>query len=110
MKSHDLPKDFPVSPEDWEKLVAEAPGRARPPTPEEAAAWAKDEVFPGGGVEAYVAQRRRRGPGRAPLKVPTTIRFDTDVLDALKATGRGWQTRVNEAMREWVKTHGGSER
>jgi|APLow6443716910_1056828.scaffolds.fasta_scaffold169351_1 uncharacterized protein (DUF4415 family) len=48
---------------------------------------------------------RRRGPGRAPLKVPTTIRFDADVLDALKASGKGWQTRVNETMREWLKTH-----
>src|SRR5574337_83184 len=48
---------------------------------------------------------RRRGPGRAPRKVPTTIRFDADVLDALKATGLGWQTRLNEAMREWVKKH-----
>jgi uncharacterized protein (DUF4415 family) len=44
-----------------------------------------------------------RGPQKAPIKRPTTIRFDADVLAALKATGRGWQTRVNEAMREWVK-------
>ncbi len=47
---------------------------------------------------------RRRGPGRAPLKIPTTIRFDPEVLAALKATGKGWQTRVNEAMREWIKS------
>ena len=46
-----------------------------------------------------------RGPQKTPLKQPTTIRFDADVLAALKATGRGWQTRVNEAMREWVKTN-----
>jgi hypothetical protein len=26
-------------------------------------------------------------------------------LVALKATGKGWQTRVNEAMREWLKSH-----
>jgi uncharacterized protein (DUF4415 family) len=44
-----------------------------------------------------------RGPQKAPRKQPTTIRFDADVLAALRATGRGWQTRVNEAMREWVK-------
>ena len=59
-------------------------------------------------VEAFAAQAkvaRRRGPGRAPLKVPTTIRFDADVLAALKATGPGWQTRVNAAMREWVRSH-----
>lgn len=48
---------------------------------------------------------RVRGAQKAPRKVPTTIRFDADVLDALKASGKGWQTRVNEAMREWIKTH-----
>ena len=46
-----------------------------------------------------------RGAQKAPLKVPTTIRFDADVLAALKASGKGWQTRVNGALREWVKTH-----
>jgi uncharacterized protein (DUF4415 family) len=51
------------------------------------------------------ANVQRRGSQKAPLKVPTTIRFDADVLAALKASGRGWQTRVNAAMREWVKTH-----
>ena len=46
---------------------------------------------------------RTRGPQKAPTKVPTTIRFDSDVLTALKASGRGWQTRVNDAMREVLK-------
>ena len=46
-----------------------------------------------------------RGPQKAPTKVPTTIRFDADVLAALKASGKGWQTRVNEAVREWLKSH-----
>ena len=57
--------------------------------------------------QAEFAQLRRIGRPRAttPLKVPTTIRFDADVLAALKASGKGWQTRVNEAMREWVKAH-----
>ena len=44
-------------------------------------------------------------PRVATPKVPTTIRFDADVLAALKASGKGWQTRVNQAMREWVKSH-----
>ena len=46
---------------------------------------------------------RRRGSQKEPTKVPTTIRFDADVLTALKASGRGWQTRVNDAMREVLK-------
>jgi uncharacterized protein (DUF4415 family) len=37
--------------------------------------------------------------------VPTTIRFDAEVLAALKASGRGWQTRVNDAMKDWLRTH-----
>lgn len=49
--------------------------------------------------------RRGRPPGQRALKVPTTIRFDADVLAALKAGGPGWQTRVNDAMREWLKAH-----
>ena len=48
---------------------------------------------------------RRCGPQKTPVKVPATIRFDPDVLAALKSSGRGWQTRVNDAMREWIKTH-----
>ncbi len=51
-----------------------------------------------------IAARRGRPIGSVKInpKVPTTIRFDQDVLDALKASGRGWQTRVNDAMREWL--------
>jgi uncharacterized protein (DUF4415 family) len=37
--------------------------------------------------------------------VSTTVRFDRDVLDAFRSTGRGWQTRMNEALKEWLKEH-----
>ena len=49
--------------------------------------------------------QRARGPQKSPVKVQTSIRFDRDVLEGLKATGRGWQTRVNDAMREWLRSH-----
>lgn len=54
-----------------------------------------------------IAARRGRPAGsvKAAPKVATTIRFDPDILAALKASGRGWQTRVNDVMREWLKTH-----
>jgi uncharacterized protein (DUF4415 family) len=54
-------------------------------------------------VQQIVARRGRPvGSVKAKPKVPTTIRFDQDVLDALKASGRGWQTRVNDAIRDWL--------
>ncbi|MDD2500017.1 MAG: BrnA antitoxin family protein [Geobacter sp.] len=47
-------------------------------------------------------------PGR-PLgsgtKVAQNIRFDAEILAAFKATGKGWQTRMNNALRDWLKTH-----
>lgn len=41
--------------------------------------------------------------GRPPLanpKISTTIRIDHDVLEKFKATGPGWQTKMNAALRE----------
>ncbi|NCN72154.1 MAG: BrnA antitoxin family protein [Betaproteobacteria bacterium] len=35
-------------------------------------------------------------------KVPLTMRVDVDVLLALRASGQGWQTRVNTLLREAV--------
>lgn len=48
-------------------------------------------------------KRRFRGSQKKPIKIPTTIRFDQDVITALRAMGKGWQTRTNEIMREWLK-------
>lgn len=52
-----------------------------------------------------VAARRGRPVGsfKARPKVSTTIRFDQDILEALKASGPGWQTRVNNAVRAWLE-------
>ena len=47
-------------------------------------------------------------PGRplgSGVKESKTVRFDRDILDAFKATGKGWQTRMNDALREWLKEH-----
>jgi len=50
-------------------------------------------------VERY---RRTRGPQKAPRKVMTSIRLDADVVAHFKARGRGWQTRINEALRRLI--------
>jgi uncharacterized protein (DUF4415 family) len=52
---------------------------------------------------ALADQPRKRGrPLSSSTKQQVAIRFDRDVLAALRATGPGWQTRVNDVMREWV--------
>ena len=38
-------------------------------------------------------------------KQALTVRYDPEVIDAFKATGKGWQTRMNAALKDWLKTH-----
>jgi uncharacterized protein (DUF4415 family) len=47
--------------------------------------------------------RKGRPPYARPVKQMVSLRMDVDVLEGLRATGKGWQTRVNAAMREWLK-------
>ena len=58
-------------------------------------------------ADEYVGDRlvRRGRPRAASTKVALTVRYDADVVAAFRATGRGWQTRMNAALREWLKTH-----
>ena len=52
-------------------------------------------------AQAELTVRRGR-PAGSGNKVSTTIRFDAEILDAFKATGEGWQTRMNDALKEWL--------
>ena len=45
---------------------------------------------------------RKRGPQKAPKKVPISIRISPDVAEGLRATGAGWQRRADEALRSWL--------
>lgn len=51
-------------------------------------------------------QLKRVGrPKSASPKVALTVRYDADIIDAFKAGGDGWQTRMNHALRDWLRTH-----
>jgi uncharacterized protein (DUF4415 family) len=38
-------------------------------------------------------------------KVQITLRLDTDLVAKFKASGDGWQTRINDALKSWVQSH-----
>jgi uncharacterized protein (DUF4415 family) len=62
------------------------------------------EVF---GREASDAFRRGRGrPAKPDRKVNQTLRLDPDVLAAYRQQGSGWQTRINEVLREHMPKRG----
>ena len=59
-----------------------------------------------GWPEKFAKATIRRGrPPLAKTKVSTTIRLSQDVIDHFKADGRGWQTRIDEALREWIRKY-----
>jgi len=59
-------------------------------------------------AEQYVAaQLKTRGrPKAAVTKEPVKIRLDADVLAALRASGEGWKTRINDTLRASLKLAG----
>jgi uncharacterized protein (DUF4415 family) len=61
------------------------------------------EVLPGLIGAKATKELLRRGKGRPPKedrKVNQTLRLDPDVLGAYRREGRGWQTHMNEVLRQ----------
>lgn len=52
-------------------------------------------------AELGIAPPRGR-PRKSNAKVSLTLRLDPDIVDHFRATGRGWQTRINDALRQAV--------
>lgn len=57
-----------------------------------------EEVFP----QLAESIRRSRGKQRAPTKVSTTIRLSPEVVEHFRASGGGWQSRIDRALKEWI--------
>jgi uncharacterized protein (DUF4415 family) len=85
----DLPFD-PDNPEWTEEMFAQSmrPDDLAPPL--QAAILA---AFP---------RTKLRGKQRAPTKAQVTLRLDRDIVDHFRATGAGWQSRINAALRDIV--------
>jgi uncharacterized protein (DUF4415 family) len=54
------------------------------------------EVFPD--LAAKEIARRGRGPQKAPTKQLISLRLDVDVVQKFRATGKGWQARMNATL------------
>ena len=82
------------------------------PTPAEdaaitAAAMADPDAVPFTDAEWEQAKPlvRRGRPLGSGSKTQITLRLDVEVVEKFRASGEGWQTRINEALKSWVRTH-----
>jgi uncharacterized protein (DUF4415 family) len=81
--------------EDWDEVSDNSPLTAE----ELATGRPFAEVFP----ELAASITRTRGKQKAPTKELVSLRLDRDTVAAYRATGPGWQSRINEALRQSVK-------
>ena len=82
------------------------------PTPAEdaaitAAALADPDAAPFTDAEWEQAKPlvRRGRPLGSGTKTQVTLRLDVEVVEKFRASGDGWQTRINDALKSWVRTH-----
>jgi len=59
-----------------------------------------DEVLPPAVLSTF---KHYRGPQKEPTKIPVSIRLSREVVNYFKASGAGWQSRIDEALRKVAK-------
>jgi uncharacterized protein (DUF4415 family) len=75
---------------------------ADPDNPE----WTAEEMARARPFSELVEQQKRLGrPPKDNPKEQVSVRYDADIIAAFRATGEGWQTRMNDALRTFLKEH-----
>ena len=85
------------------KPLTDAEGEVRELQDEDFARMKRFDALP---REMQAKLRRVRGKQKAPTKELISLRVSRDVLGRFRATGDGWQTRMDEALREWIERRG----
>jgi uncharacterized protein (DUF4415 family) len=99
-------------------MSAKRPGSKRAwVDPDDAPEWTHEqferaEIAIGGNVlrpSQGTLTRPRGRPKKPDAKVHTHIRLSPQVLEYFRATGPGWQARIDEVLRTWVSGHRAGE-
>ena len=56
-------------------------------------------------IAGYKTRGRPVGSVKAEAKQAVTVRYSPEVLARFRASGKGWQARMNDALKEWLQTH-----
>jgi uncharacterized protein (DUF4415 family) len=70
--------------------------------------WTKEDfkrAVPFSGLPESLQAKLRGRPKLAVTKERISIRLSRDVVEQFRASGDGWQTRVDAALKDWLKSH-----
>ena len=70
--------------------------------------WTEADVnraVPFSGLPESLQAKLRGRPKAAVTKERITIRLSQEVVERFRSSGDGWQTRVDAALKDWLKTH-----
>ncbi len=95
---------------DWNRVLAFKEGDRIPYEPEDGpydpndaeatrAFFERADLIRGG----KMVRRGRRGPQKAPTKKLVSLRLSPEVVEHFKASGPGWQTRIDETLVKAIK-------
>ncbi len=65
--------------------------------------WEDSKITLKGKVIGRARQPGQRGQQKTPTKEAVSIRLSPEVLEYFRSTGKGWQTRIDDILREYVK-------
>ena len=65
----------------------------------------KAEMKPFAALPKSLQSKLKGRPKAAVTKERITIRLSPEVVQTFRATGEGWQTRMDAALKEWLKSH-----
>ncbi|MDX8383059.1 MAG: BrnA antitoxin family protein [Ghiorsea sp.] len=99
-------KRNPIMPTDAEDAAINAAIATDPDNPEWTdAMFASATSVADSNLPASFKQAVLRGKQTAPTKKPISIRLSPEVLDFFRDQGKGWQTRMDEVLKDYVAHH-----
>ncbi|MBF0266278.1 MAG: BrnA antitoxin family protein [Gammaproteobacteria bacterium] len=52
-----------------------------------------------------VKKRKVGRPAQEKTKMLVSIRYDAEIIEYFKSTGKGWQSRINEVLAKYIASH-----
>jgi uncharacterized protein (DUF4415 family) len=91
------------------KPLTDDEGEVRELTEEDFAHGIPFSALPLREQEMLLSLKKLRGPQKSPIKQRITIRLSPEVVTKFRATGKGWQSRMDEALQDWLKRQAGKK-